>query len=342
MIMTKLLSIILIAIAFTSCHSVEEYPNDPTGNFDALWHIIDQHYCFFEHKGIDWDSVYSVYRPQVTDKTNYMDLFLICSDMLGELKDGHVNLTSWFSTSYYKKWWSDYPQNYDERLVEEHYFHFNEFSRNGLSYCMLPDSIGYIRYPQFTSATGEGTIDWALALLGKCKGLIIDIRDNGGGVLTVSEMFVRRFIKERTLAGYISHKNGTGHSDFSEPYAYYYNPAESGRITWLDKPVAVLVNRSTYSAANQFVSVMRYLPNVTIVGDRTGGGSGMPFTSEIPCGWSVRFSSSIIYDAQMEITEDGIEPDIKVDLDADAAANGHDTIIDTAVAHILSLIGSNQ
>lgn len=340
--MKQLLSLIIIAVALSACHSVEEYDDDPVGNFDALWNIIDQHYCFLEEKNIDWDAVYKQYRPQVSEKTNAMDLFLICSDMLAELKDGHVNLTSWFSTSYYKKWWSDYPQNFDERLLEEHYFHFNEFSRNGMSYMMTSDSIGYIRYPQFTLATGEGTLDWVLGLLRNCKGLVIDIRDNGGGALTVSEMFARRFITERTLAGYISHKTGPGHGDLSEPYAFYYDPAEAGRYCWKDKPVAVLVNRSTFSAANQFVSVMRYLPNVTIVGDRTGGGSGMPFTSEIPCGWAVRFSSSIIYDSRMQITEDGIDPDIRVDLDPEAAAQGHDTMIDAAMAHLWSVINASN
>lgn len=334
--MNKLLTICILALSLSACHSVEDYPDDPVGNFDALWTIIDQHYCFLDQKHVDWDSVYSVYRPQVNEKTNYLELFYICSDMLNELRDGHVNLTSYFSTSYYKNWWSDYPQNFDQRLVEEHYFHFQEFSRNGLSYCMLPDSVGYIRYPQFTLATGDGTLDWALALLRNAKGLIIDIRDNGGGALSVAELFARRFISQRTLAGYICHKSGPGHSDFSEPYAFYYDPADAGRVTWLDKPVAILVNRSTYSAANQFVSFMRHLPNVIIVGDRTGGGSGMPFSSEMPNGWAVRFSASPIYDCQMQLTEAGIDPDIRVDLDPTAAATGHDTIIDTALATLLT------
>ena len=37
------------------------------------------------------------------------------------------------------------------------------------------------------------------------------------------------------------------------------------------------------------------LPNVVQVGDTTGGGSGFPLSSELPNGWSVRFSSSPIY-----------------------------------------------
>ena len=80
---------------------------------------------------------------------------------------------------------------------------------------------------------------------------------------------------------------------------------------------------------------MKQLPNVTIIGDTTGGGCGLPFTSELPNGWSVRFSAAVIRDAEGNITEFGVAPDIKVDMtEADRQA-GHDTILDTAISHLL-------
>ncbi|MFG6386784.1 MAG: S41 family peptidase [Muribaculaceae bacterium] len=318
-------------ISLTACHDVEKWDNDIEGNFDALWTVLDRHYCFFEEKGIDWDSVYKEYRARITPETNSLQLYSICADMLNELRDGHVNLSAPFATSYYKKWWSDYPQNYDKRLVDQYYLHFGGLTKNGLTYAMLPDSTGYMRYPSFSYGMSDGTLDWALAMLHQCHGLIIDIRDNGGGDISTVETFVARFINERILAGYISHKSGPGHKDFSEPYPFYYEPAPAPRIHW-DKPVVVLTNRSTFSAANNFVSIMQYLPNVTIVGDNTGGGSGMPFSSEIPCGWSVRFSGSPVYDAHMQVTENGVAPDIHVDLNPDSAMVGIDTMLNTALS----------
>ena len=83
--------------------------------------------------------------------------------------------------------------------------------------------------------------------------------------------------------------------DFSEPYPFYFDPAPSNRIMW-GKPVVVLCNRSTFSAANNFVSVMKCLPGVTVAGSTTGGGSGMPFSSELTNGWGVRFSASPVRD----------------------------------------------
>lgn len=72
------------------------------------------------------------------------------------------------------------------------------------------------------------------------------------------------------------------------------------------------------------------LSGVIVVGDKTGGGAGLPFSSELPNGWSVRFSACPMYDASKQSTEQGIAPDIRVDLDADYLATGRDAIIEAA------------
>ena len=70
------------------------------------------------------------------------------------------------------------------------------------------------------------------------------------------------------------------------------------------------------------------------MGDRTGGGSGLPFHSELPNGWSVRFSASPILDANMQHTEFGIDPDIKVDMLQEDIEKGIDTIIEEALNYL--------
>ena len=324
--------IALLSVFFTSCHSVEEYENDPKGNFEALWTILDEHYCFFREKNIDWDEVHARYSRQISPKMTQRELFDVCSAMLEELQDGHVNLTSSFDVSYYTKWWSDYPQNYNERLIEEHYFNFGLRQASSLKYGVLKENVGYIRYSSFSGAIGEGNLDAVLSYLATCQGLIIDVRDNGGGDLTNVDILVARFITERKLMGYLVHKKSPARDDFSEPYAYYIDPAPKGRVMW-GKPVIVLTNRSTFSAANNFVSVMKSLPQVKIAGDVTGGGSGMPFTSELPIGWGIRFSSCSVLDGNGNITEFGVSPSagLKVDLDENLALQGIDTILEKAI-----------
>lgn len=321
-----------MALLLASCHEIEDWPNDPQGNFDALWTVVDEHYCFFGEKGVDWDACREKYGKRVYEGMSSQMLFDVCSEMLAELRDGHVNLASYSNTSYYTQWWSDYPQNYDRRLVEQNYLGFNCRKMGSVQYAILKENIGYISYPSFAINIGEGNIDAILSYFSVCTGLIIDIRDNGGGNMTRSDQMASRFVQERTLAGYMVSKSGPGHDDFAEPFAYYIEPASAPHVLW-DKPVAVLTNRSTFSAANNFVSIMQYLPQVKIVGARTGGGSGMPINMELPCGWSVRMSSLSVLDAKGLTTEFGIDPSegCEVALDPVLALEGRDTMIERAI-----------
>ena len=214
----------LLTVFFTSCHSVEEYENDPKGNFEALWTILDEHYCFFREKDIDWDEVHARYSRQISPKMTQRELFDVCSAMLEELQDGHVNLTSSFDVSYYTKWWSDYPQNYDERLIEEHYFNFGLRQASSLKYGVLKENVGYIRYGSFSGAVGEGNLDAVLSYLATCKGLIIDVRNNGGGDITNVDILVARFITERRLMGYLVHKKSPARDDFFRAIPLLYRP----------------------------------------------------------------------------------------------------------------------
>ena len=132
------------ALALSACHEIEEYDNNPRGNFEQLWSILDEHYCFFSQKDVDWDEVHDRYAPQVSDRMTREELFRVCAAMLDELRDGHTNLSAPFETSYYKKWWSDYPQNYDARLVEQYYFDFKYRTIGGITYGMLPQNVGYM------------------------------------------------------------------------------------------------------------------------------------------------------------------------------------------------------
>lgn len=329
----------LIALLSSSCVDTDtpQWPDSQRGNFDMLWTILDQHYCFFDEKGVDWDEIYTRYSARVANDMSDRELFFVCADMLDELRDGHTNLSATFNTSYYRKWWTDYPANYSARLVEQYYFNFNYLSAGGMDYGILPQNIGYIRYNTFTLTPSESNLDQILLYLAPCDGLILDIRDNGGGNMNNVETIVSRFISTTTLAGYIIHKTGPGHRDFSEPYAYYFHPAPTTRISW-GKPVALLVGRGTFSAANNLVSVMQYLPQVTIIGSTTGGGSGMPFNSELTNGWSIRFSACPILDAQGHATEFGIEPSqgCAVELDPVQALDGHDTVLDFAINRLTS------
>lgn len=319
---------VVLLFFLLSCQKTDEYTVNARENFEALWKILDENYCFFSYKEVDWDEVRDRYSAQITDTMNQYALFDVLADMLAELKDGHTNLYSSFDVARYWDWYQDYPPNFYEELNEK-YLGKEYKIAGGLEYRkMANDSIGYVRYSSFSSGLGEGNLDYMFYYFRDCKGLIIDIRNNGGGALTYSERFASRFIEEKTLVGYVQYKQGTGHDDFSEPYPIELAP--SAYIRWL-RPVIVLTNRHCYSAANDFVQKMRTFPQVLILGDRTGGGSGFPFTSELPNGWTVRFSACPMLDADKQLTEFGIDPDVSVAISEEDLLEGIDTIIEEAI-----------
>lgn len=334
----SLLTMLVSVLVATSCVTEEVAPNTIRGNFDALWQTLDERYCFFDLKateyGLDWNEVYARYQPKLAEQKTLWDYFNLLEDVVCELRDGHVNIISSLGTARYGEWFDNYPANYADTLERKYLGRTTDYvTTGGLKYRVLADSIAYVRCPSFDVSFGDGNLHVMMLTLAPCKGMILDIRSNGGGRLTSAEKLASVFIDEKTVGGYMAHKTGKGHNDFSQPEAIEIEPFGGRRWT---KPLVVLTNRRTYSAANAFVMYVKGLPGVTIVGDKTGGGSGMPLTSELPCGWTLRFSACPMYDRQMALTEEGIAPDVKVDITSDDYRRDIDTIIETARRIILS------
>jgi hypothetical protein len=312
----------------------DEFDTSAHKNFDACWRLLDENYCFFDYKNIDWNAIYDKYSPQIDESIDERELFQLLSNMTEELQDGHVNIISKYFYSSYEGWFISYPANFSWGIIPNYY---RAGERAGdydeIRYARLADNqIGYIYYGSFNESILESELNKIFDTFKECKGLIIDVRDNGGGSLTNSDRLASRFLDTKTLCGYIQHKTGKGHQDFSEPYPIYLEPSHGD--LWL-KPVIVLTNRRCFSAANNFVSKMQILPNVRTLGGSTGGGSGFPFTSELPNGWQIRFSTSPILDINKQHTEFGIEPDIPVNLSSEDIKNGKDTLIETAIQLLL-------
>lgn len=322
----RIIIILVLICSLTSCFEEENFKNTNKGNFEALWTIMDQNYCFFEYKDVDWNEVHDRYAVRITENMSNDALFEVLGEMLAEVKDGHVNLSASHNLARYWKWFEDYPDNFDEK-IQRNYIGTDYMIAGGLKYKVLEDNVGYIYYGSFSNGIGDGNINQVLNRLSECDGIILDIRNNGGGLLSNSERLASHFFNEKTLIGYVVHKTGKGHNDFSTPFEKYIEPSNGVKF---QKKVVILTNRSCFSSANDFVNAMQYAPNVITMGDRTGGGGGLPFSSELPNGWYVRFSASPMFNAKMQQIESGLDPDIKIDMTEEDMAKGLDTIIEEA------------
>lgn len=324
--MTFIVTGLIIAASLTACIDQDEYDDTPQGNFETLWHIMDEHYCFFSQKGVDWNEVYNRYSRQINANMTEGQQFEVMCNMLSELRDGHVNLYSTFDMGRNWSWREDHPTNFSDTLLRR-YLGTDYRIAAGIYYRILDDNIGYIRCASFSNGFGEGNLDEIMSYLLPCQAIIIDVRSNPGGQISAAEQLAARFTDKDICVGYFQHKTGRGHNDFSSMQEQRLRPSKG--LRW-HKPVALLTNRSVFSAANEFVKYMRCCPMVVTIGDRTGGGAGMPFSSELPGGWGVRFSACPIYDRDKQSTEDGIAPDYDVAITDNDLQKGIDTIIEAA------------
>ncbi|WPP48129.1 S41 family peptidase [Catalinimonas niigatensis] len=342
----SILSVILISFFCSSCEEVlinEEHEDNAVDVFNSLWTTVDENYTFFDYKNIDWDEVYAANRPRVENGMRRDSLFNVLADMLFELRDGHVNLQAGFDLSRNWQWYLDYPQNFDYSIIERNYLK-DDYEISGPFRNRIIDSIGYVYYPSFESDVSESLVDYIIGKYSSrvvnnrdtiiVKGLVIDVRNNGGGKISNVEKIVGRFADEKKKVHYWQYKNGPEHNNFTERIPKYVEP--EGEYQY-QAPVVILTNRSCYSATNFFVQIMKNFPNVLVIGDSTGGGGGLPVNRELPNGWRYRFSSTVTTTVSGENIEDGVAPDIKVDMREEDMQEGRDTILERAFEIINSL-----
>ena len=227
--MKRILLYITLPLILAGCIEEDEFNNTPNGNFEALWSLIDERYCFFaqaeEEYGLNWNAVYDRYKPLADTCSSNAALFDVLGDMLAELRDGHVNLTSIYGTKFYWDWKLDHPINFSDS-IQRNYLGTDFRITNGIKYTHLEDSIGYAYVESFANGFGTDNLSVMMMNMKDCKGLILDIRNNGGGMLTAAEKLASSFTKEKIHCGYIQHKTGKGHYDFSKPEKLYLEPGE--------------------------------------------------------------------------------------------------------------------
>lgn len=177
---------------------------------------------------------------------------------------------------------------------------------------ILEDNIGYVRIAEFRENTA---VDLAKSLdkLEKdgLKALIIDVRNNPGGLLTSAVDIASRFTKEEEIIVSTKSRN--------EPEkAYKSQPLEK---KYLDIPIVVLINKGSASGSEILASALRENNRAILLGEKTFGKGSVQTIVPLSDGSALRLTTSKYYTPDgKSIHEKGIEPDIVVSklIDEDA------------------------
>lgn len=173
-----------------------------------------------------------------------------------------------------------------------------------VTYEMLDDSIGYIYVMQFDEVTTQ-QFETALNELKEqgMQGLVVDIRDNGGGLLTTVCDMLDMFLEENDLIVYTLDKYNTKEEIF----------AHEGSIGKL--PMAVLVNGYSASASEVFSGALQDYGLATIVGTQSFGKGIVQSVIPLSDGSAVKLTVSNYYTPNgRNIHGTGITPDVVVEL----------------------------
>ncbi len=304
----------------------------PQKNFQILWDDYNRYYVFFESKNVNWQALYDIYAPQVTDQTDNATLFDILSSMLTHLDDGHVNLIAPFK---YSKSANRRPKgtlNLD--FVKRKYLSAGfQTTGNGLfTSGQISDAIGYLHIASFSSKNGRAWVEAIDPIVNEFfdhKGLIVDVRDNGGGNSDNAEKIVGRFADQKRVSALLQWRNGSRHSDFGFIWKKYVEPAGDKQFT---KPIIVLTDRKVVSSGEYFVLAMKRFPYVRTVGDTTFGALGSPIRKKLPNGWEYRIPTGKWSSADYVLYEDiGVPPDIHVAVSPSDSLMERDPVIEMAI-----------
>lgn len=321
------LILILLPLALLSCEKLIDFkdvPDDRVSVYNEVVKVIDERYALFPVKQTDWPALAESYKVRLDLSASEDAYFRLLSDLLFELKDGHITLISPVDTATYENFYTAYPKNFSLRVMQDKYWIGSE--QIGPFMLKIQENVAYLYYSSFQNDIRTEDREKLLSKLEGTKGLILDLRDNSGGSLKNVKALSSFFMPDRTLVKYERFKVGPGHEELSDPQPFYTEPSAST----YQQPLVVLTNRRCFSACNDFVLMMKSVPGCRQIGDQTGGGGSLPAEYVLSNGWRLRYSSSMTLSPAGESVEPGIQPDLKQDMSPIDEINMYDPILERA------------
>ncbi len=295
--------------------------------YNQASNFIKTHSAFLNIKHLNWDSISGYYKNKVFEGMTNDSLYQVINSLLLELEDSHALLYRKNKKVSVWDYTKGYPTNFNKKLLEDYYWQNSQ--KIGPFIVTTFKNVGYVYYSSFGDEIEENDMDKLIDFTANNKGLIIDIRNNGGGDGKNSSTLLSRFIDKETFFGKQLVKNGPGLNDFIES-KFILKTSENPK-KYLNKKIIILTNHGNASSAAFFVGYSKVLSNVSSVGDRTGGAGGVGTSMQLGNGWQIVVSATLGIDANENIIENGIEPNLKINQTIADSLNHKDTILEAAL-----------
>lgn len=286
----------------------EPAPTGPMATFDQFWSTYAENYPFFRAKGIDWTAVRDRYRPRVRPGMSDAELFDLLVEMVEPLGDAHTGIRSPDREFAGSRPGTTLPDPALEARIRPYIEQtalrgrtFTSYANNRIGYADLPGRIGYLRVIAFMGYAGDEpdyridsrvlkqTLDVILTKErvsgpNRLRGLIIDLRLNGGGSDQLGLELAGR-LTERPYFAYFkrARNDATDATRFTAPQPLAVRPAAATAYTG---PIALLTGGSQMSAGETFTqALMNRRPQPVRIGANTQGVFSDVLLRTLPNGW---------------------------------------------------------
>ena len=297
--------------------------------FDKLWEAFDRSYAMFALRPeVDWAKLRQDYRPKALASKSSYEFAATCADMLKPLRDLHVWLTlagANVPVFHRPRAANANPSAYPSILGK-----LKEMGR--VRWAVTPERIGFIAISSWDNPEIPAQCNKALEQMRGTRGLIIDVRLNGGGSEDQAREFAGRFLKAEFVYAYSQFRNGARHEDLTEKYERKVGPQGPWRY---DRPVILLIGQKCMSSNESFIGMMTGDPEVTTMGDHTCGSSGNPEIVDLPLDMTVSVPRWIDYLPDgTPLDERGFQPQVVFKPEDGAFQGNRDDLLAAAVERL--------
>ena len=300
--------------------------------FDDVWSQVNQKFYDPHFNGVNWEAVRLRYRPLVASSATDGQMLLVMREMLKELKSSHVGF---------------YALSPEEALIPRSAgVSASENKSASITWKQLPGNIGYLRVTRFDEgADVVRLVDQAFAEIGSSPWLIIDLRANPGGTLSVAMRLGDYIFRSPRVVGFLATREGLRYYKISAieqlsadrlPVYDGYNVNEfwqalrktgavalktggRGKIPFRGR-VVMLMDEECASTAEGLLSMVKEAKAATLIGRRTAGALLSAIDIKVTGGWTLRIPEADFRTlGGVNVEGRGVDPDIVVEKKDDDA-----------------------
>ena len=202
---------------------------------------------------------------------------------------------------------------------------------------LLPGNIAWVRLRSFGDDSAASAFEAAFEEISRADGLVLDVRENGGGNSDVGYRILSTLTDKPFLStAWSTRSYRPSFRAWGQPEARYRSEPDArppSGVRLYRKPVVVLTSPRTYSAAEDFTVAFDVMDRGRIIGEPTGGSTGQPLLFPLPGGGTGRVCTKRdVYPDGREFVGVGVQPDLRVAQTLADLGAGRDTVLETAAA----------